>query len=624
MVKNGGFEQHKQREYFSSTCDTKVLDLKDWYAANCHAIVCDSTYHPQNQREKSYETCRHGGFAPYQNNTAIEMMFSYRCSNSEKTSQGFASYLSTDLGTNLEVGKIYEVGFWIYVVKNEYTDSLAASHIGFKLSKSFSLKTDGNSMAWFGTAYNDATPVYNQWTYIRKLVRPLCGVRYLHFGIFKEFNWTLKGNDEFIKNKGGWKIKEKEYFDDHLYYYIDAVSVQDVTATTVVNKATVTDIYAKCVEPEPPNSKEIPIFPTQAAYFSTKSSLLDVNAQKTLDSVAVIIKRTPRAVFEVIGHTDNIGDKHEQLSLDRAKAAAHYLTTKHNVANFRFTTRGLGTSDAKGNNATETGRAMNRRVEITQATLDFDNFAYRAAIKYSQNKNMDSAFILLNIWQRVINPPSYLIVAYFDPRLQALQIDKPRWNLFYKNVKQSYQKRFGSNALLAFRLDSLYCEDQRYRTLEEGIQNIEGIDNGDTKFTFPMIEAKKWQSEDSCHFVCLTQIIKKYGFPKISEVGKRQASTAFFIIQHQKEVAVLEFYLPIIKKTCEEGEADWGNYAMLFDRIEVYNKRPQRYGTQFKALGNNTYALFPLQNINLVNEYRAQLDLRPIPDETLTRILTNY
>ncbi|MCL4155277.1 UNVERIFIED_CONTAM: hypothetical protein GTU68_021373 [Idotea baltica] len=69
---------------------------------------------------------------------------------------------------------------------------------------------------------------------------------------------------------------------------------------------------------------------------------------------------------EVIGHTDNVGptEVNQRISLARAQAAADYLISK-GITESRITVTGKGESLPISTNSTATGRALNRRVEIT-------------------------------------------------------------------------------------------------------------------------------------------------------------------------------------------------------------------------------------------------------------------
>jgi outer membrane protein OmpA-like peptidoglycan-associated protein len=87
--------------------------------------------------------------------------------------------------------------------------------------------------------------------------------------------------------------------------------------------------------------------------------------QQTLDQVAQTLAAYNQTYIDVLGHTDSTGsDAYNQaLSERRAQSVAGYLTA-HGVQPARMATRGYGESAPIATNATEEGRAANRRVEI--------------------------------------------------------------------------------------------------------------------------------------------------------------------------------------------------------------------------------------------------------------------
>ena len=98
----------------------------------------------------------------------------------------------------------------------------------------------------------------------------------------------------------------------------------------------------------------------------------DLNAQffKVLDGVASVARKYDKTIIEIAGHTDNVGgvDYNRQLSQRRAGAVAQYLMNR-GVTESRIMTAAGGEEHPIASNATEQGRAANRRVEVTLAPL---------------------------------------------------------------------------------------------------------------------------------------------------------------------------------------------------------------------------------------------------------------
>jgi outer membrane protein OmpA-like peptidoglycan-associated protein len=94
----------------------------------------------------------------------------------------------------------------------------------------------------------------------------------------------------------------------------------------------------------------------------------DVKSQffATLNSVAIVLKEYNQTLINVVGHTDSTGDANQNYELSRRRAAsvAQYLAAQQ-LDPHRFSVEGHGANDPIASNASPSGRAQNRRVEIT-------------------------------------------------------------------------------------------------------------------------------------------------------------------------------------------------------------------------------------------------------------------
>ncbi|MDR2788572.1 MAG: OmpA family protein [Candidatus Accumulibacter sp.] len=84
-----------------------------------------------------------------------------------------------------------------------------------------------------------------------------------------------------------------------------------------------------------------------------------------LDQFALTLNQNPVTHVTIIGHTDSTGSDavNNPLSVNRAAATRDYLVAR-GVATTRIAIDGRGSREPIADNATVTGRAMNRRVEI--------------------------------------------------------------------------------------------------------------------------------------------------------------------------------------------------------------------------------------------------------------------
>ncbi len=100
--------------------------------------------------------------------------------------------------------------------------------------------------------------------------------------------------------------------------------------------------------------------------FDFDSATLKPQFNSVLDGVASTLQEYNQTIIEVAGHTDSVGtDSYNQaLSERRANAVGNYLMSR-GIMRDRFIIVGAGESRPIASNDTESGRAQNRRVEIT-------------------------------------------------------------------------------------------------------------------------------------------------------------------------------------------------------------------------------------------------------------------
>lgn len=99
--------------------------------------------------------------------------------------------------------------------------------------------------------------------------------------------------------------------------------------------------------------------------FDTDSSRVKPQFSETLVSVGLVLKKFDKTLVDVYGYTDSTGsdEYNQQLSQQRAVSVATVLAGQ-GVVQGRFYITGRGEEDPIASNATEAGRAQNRRVEI--------------------------------------------------------------------------------------------------------------------------------------------------------------------------------------------------------------------------------------------------------------------
>lgn len=100
--------------------------------------------------------------------------------------------------------------------------------------------------------------------------------------------------------------------------------------------------------------------------FDFGSDNLTIESYKVIETLSEYLKANPNQDYYIVGHTDNVGSlsSNQILSEKRAKAVFNALTTKYGVKTSQVSAHGVGQLSPLAINTTETGRALNRRVEI--------------------------------------------------------------------------------------------------------------------------------------------------------------------------------------------------------------------------------------------------------------------
>jgi len=534
--------------------------------------------------------CGYDNVKPHTGCTMMELQYMPNCPNNELKTRGCASYLGTKLASPLELDKVYEVSFWLNIQQPSVLDF--PKHIGFALYPDIIRKPPNYTLE--GSNFLIDTVIIDSWYQVKWLVRPLCRLQFLVFGVFKDASGPAYHFDDLWED----------------VYYVDDVNVREVSGKEM--DGAIATPHCKYKPEETDFSVEIP---GVNCFFDSGDSTLTYNACAELDSFALRAKANPKIAFLITGHTDSIGEKNQQLSEARVESVLRYLEEKHRIPRIRFARYGFGATEPAASNSTMSGRQQNRRVSLAQMDLAVDLVIYRHLLEAVFNERKEESFKTLNTWL-LMAPDRKKIWMLNDPRLDILKKDQ-RWKSIYKKVKDSYSQF--KKPELAFQLDSLWAEDQKPRTLQYYIENMNSyyakMDSTEKRWDIDFVEETANEAvNDEAHYTALMKIIDKHGWPKSSEVGERAAKAAFLIVDHHLDTVTLAHFLPILEERCMEGEAEWIYYATMYDRLQILQNKPQRYGTQYKILDNtgDIMELFPLEDPNKLNEWRQRLGLEPI------------
>jgi TonB family protein len=159
---------------------------------------------------------------------------------------------------------------------------------------------------------------------------------------------------------------------------------------------------------------------------------------------------------------------------------------------------------------------------------------------------------------------------------------------------------------LARRLAVIYRADQRYRV--EAINEAKKSGSGSAKDNEL---GKKQDVADLANMIEIEKIIKAYGYPGKSLVGK-QSKVAFIVVQHN-DLKAQEKYLPLFIKAANEGELDRSLLPLMIDRVRLANGQPQLFGTQLSEIKHSKKVqIKPIEDEINVNIRRKAYGLGPL------------
>ncbi|MEW6155899.1 MAG: DUF6624 domain-containing protein [Verrucomicrobiota bacterium] len=114
----------------------------------------------------------------------------------------------------------------------------------------------------------------------------------------------------------------------------------------------------------------------------------------------------------------------------------------------------------------------------------------------------------------------------------------------------------------------------------------------------------------------LEVILKAFGWPGKSLVGADGSHAAWLILQHAiGRPELLRQCLPLLERAAVLDEIEPAQPAYLEDRICFFERRPQRYGTQFDWDETGQMSPWPIANPEQVDSLRAAIGLPPLAEQ---------
>lgn len=195
-----------------------------------------------------------------------------------------------------------------------------------------------------------------------------------------------------------------------------------------------------------------------------------------------------------------------------------------------------------------------------------------------------------------------------DKDLKSLHSVKG-WDEILKKVQnnlEEYEKDFDKP--LKKKLEKIYTRDQMLRKLYKDAEEKFGRDSEEMKYFWELIS-----EQDSINEIEVTKIIDKKGWVGKSLVGGKANTTLWLVIQHAP-LETQEKYIPFLQKSVKKGESKGSHLALLVDRIEMRNGKPQIYGSQIKTNENGENYVYEIKEPEYVNQRRHEVGLGSIEE----------
>lgn len=179
-----------------------------------------------------------------------------------------------------------------------------------------------------------------------------------------------------------WILKQKSYYETVVKPAMADKESSENTATSTVGSpyqktlsngvalkgAISTGIESRLITFIEDNTRQIDKttwFSFDRLLFDTGKSTLKPQSSEQLNNMAEILKSFPNVHLKIGGYTDNVGnaDNNMKLSDDRAKTVMAELV-KRGIATERLDAEGYGDQHPVADNATDEGRAQNRRIDV--------------------------------------------------------------------------------------------------------------------------------------------------------------------------------------------------------------------------------------------------------------------
>jgi hypothetical protein len=226
---------------------------------------------------------------------------------------------------------------------------------------------------------------------------------------------------------------------------------------------------------------------------------------------------------------------------------------------------------------------------------------YGAAASWSRCEDTTKAFLYL---EKSIDK-GFTDIAMLDSSDSFIPLKAyMQWNVLLGKIKFKLDK-YGS---LRDTLEDLYLKDKVLRRTLGCIIDEYGAPSKELSALKMMIA-----QQDSLNEILVKEIVAEHGWLGVNLIGNDANTGLWAVVQHGS-LDLQKQMLAAIKESVHQGYTTGGNYALMYDRIEISEGRPQLYGSQIENLDNGAQTLYPILDMENVDKRRAVYGLEPIRD----------
>ena len=186
--------------------------------------------------------------------------------------------------------------------------------------------------------------------------------------------------------------------------------------------------------------------------------------------------------------------------------------------------------------------------------------------------------------------------------------DDNRWQILIDSINlRKHRIEANFDKPLRRRLQMIMKTDQEVRVAFLAAHNRQPHDSiAEAEALHEMQRVDKLNQEQIC------KILDSRGFVGSDKVGDA-VGTFWAVIQHS-DVNIQKKYLPLFQEAAQKGDIAKEGVAMMEDRINMFEGKPQRYGSQIEEDEHGNPRLYKLLDESKVDEWRSEMGMEPLKD----------